>query len=612
MFSRIRWRSLRCVTPPASPSSPVQDDIVNIYDSSDKELPALCVCCKQKIYGVKCFINDGSDRVVHFGCLGILQTVHKDEEFQNAVHNELRSLQRHVKSQARRLHEERWQIARTRSVRRVAPTRPPDGSVDSVSVAQLPPLPCLPPSTKEAISPCSYLSKLWSGPKKVYGYFSSCWPGDGSCLPFLKMALSRRAQFFWQWVVRRTSYLHSPDVAKIERKIPRRIPQSKTGVTRLSRTMTRGAALSRISAARRRATLKPWATIRLERKKWLLSKQPLHRRILNYLTALCKKGTVQLRVVVEKAGILQCHRGNTNIHSPLRSQLFCRALTVGACAVFLQCGKILALPTWLAMVSAYGLAAIVPMQLPPAHSENCRVATTIAASALAATHGSFVFAGLASVLLWLCPAWALWWPHKSDAPIKQQEDKHAITSVLNRTLAFMDDHEDMLPYDKYTKPTPEQKEEISLRTQFNWQTRSNKSKNFTKEQSQLYQEILRRRTSQADLQTIEEARRFRALHNGRLPMRTRDDKIQSSLAWRLSKLQNKKNKSAILQNRLEELLETSHKTPTKSAARGAKQRDRKRAASSLLAQLREDHVDWCQLHFPLEPIEARREPKLHE
>ena len=193
MFTHIRWRSLRCVTPPASLSPPVQDDIVNIYDSSDKDLPALCVCCKQTIYGVKCFINDGSDRVVHFGCLGVLQTVHKDEQFQNALHNDLRSLQRHVKSQARRIHEERWQTTRTRSVRRVATTRPPDSSVDSVSVAQLPPLPCLPPSTKEAISPCSYLSKLWSGPKKVYGYFSSCWPGYGSCLPFLKMALSRRA-----------------------------------------------------------------------------------------------------------------------------------------------------------------------------------------------------------------------------------------------------------------------------------------------------------------------------------------------------------------------------------------------------------------------------------
>ena len=82
------------------------------------------------------------------------------------------------------------------------------------------------------------------------------------------------------------------------------------------------------------------------------------------------------------------HREDEAHRSPKHKQILSRALTVAACMAFLKCGKLLAIPTWLAMPAAYGLAALVPMKLPAAHGDTCRVATTMAASTIAAMHVS--------------------------------------------------------------------------------------------------------------------------------------------------------------------------------------------------------------------------------
>ena len=92
-------------------------------------------------------------------------------------------------------------------------------------------------------------------------------------------------------------------------------------------------------------------------------------------------------------------------------------------------------------------------------------------------------------------------------------------------------------------------------------------------------------------------------------MHARADKEQLALAKRLDRLRKKESKSPMLQKRLDELTAKAHQTPTKAAARGAKQRDRKRAASSLLSRLRKEHEDWCDIHFPSQP-QSRRPPEL--
>ena len=64
---------------------------------------------------------------------------------------------------------------------------------------------------------------------------------------------------------------------------------------------------------------------------------------------------------------------------PVTQQLISRAITVAAYAFGLARGHMLAQPTWLRIICAYGVAALVPTLLPNAHGDNCRVFTTIAA-----------------------------------------------------------------------------------------------------------------------------------------------------------------------------------------------------------------------------------------
>ena len=117
-------------------------------------------------------------------------------------------------------------------------------------------------------------------------------------------------------------------------------------------------------------------------------------------------------------------------------------------ALSLKCGYLLWLPTWLRIIFAYNLAALVPTLLPNAHGDKCRILTTISAGALAATLASPIAAVGVTFVLCLCPTRMLWWP--SD------EDKNMVTTILQEMLKWMDANDDMLPQYRI-RSTPQQR-----------------------------------------------------------------------------------------------------------------------------------------------------------
>ena len=171
-----------------------------------------------------------------------------------------------------------------------------------------------------------------------------------------------------------------------------------------------------------------------------------------------------------------------------------------------------ALPTWLRVVSAYSVAAIVPILMPTAHGNDCRVATMMAATCLAGTRVSLASAISVSIILWLCPVRALWWPTSDDTDY--------ITVCLTEVLKFMDAHDDVLP----KKEAPAQKERKNLRIKYK-RTKTSCC-DFTKEQHALQQEIEKRSTHQNDLDVIAQVAKWATQHNGKLPVQARDDNVQ--------------------------------------------------------------------------------------
>ena len=136
---------------------------------------------------------------------------------------------------------------------------------------------------------------------------------------------------------------------------------------------------------------------------------------------------------------------------------------MAVCAFGLQCGKTLALPTWLTVASAYSVAAIVSMQLPAAHGDNCRVATTITATTLAAAQVSIASAGLGSIVLWLCPPWALWWT--KDTKTDNITPAFKVTSMLRDVLRWMDANDNVLPA-RHRQAIAAQNEEDARRNKY--------------------------------------------------------------------------------------------------------------------------------------------------
>ena len=180
----------------------------------------------------------------------------------------------------------------------------------------------------------------------------------------------------------------------------------------------------------------------------------------------------------------------------------------------------LALPTWLRIISAYSVAALVPTLLPNAHGDNCRVFTTISASALAATLASPATAVGVSFVLGLCPTRMLWWP--SD------EETDTVTSLLREVLKWMDANDDVLPA-KHPRPTPQQEEENGLRLKYkNYKQRTI---NLTDAQRALQEEINRRATNP------------KRLHAGQrrttISCRSRQMKTMTNIRWPINFVSSK-------------------------------------------------------------------------
>ena len=276
-----------------------------------------------------------------------------------------------------------------------------------------------------------------------------CWPSRQFSLQWFTKLLLRFSHTPMQWIARRIPFLRWPSNFTFEEAPPRRPSRAKQISIRTSRRMTRGASLSRVSISKRGVRQSSWAAVRIKRRDWLASKELWHRRACRYVGASCRKGVTQLKAIVQAmrqsvVDFHQCLHRNAQTEkrrdrrarekkksiahqaSPVSQQLISRAITVATYALSLGCGHMLSLPTWLRIICAYSVAALVPTLLPNAHGDNCRVFTTISASALAATLASPAAAVGVSFVLCLCPTRMLWWP--SD------EETDTVTSLLREVL----------------------------------------------------------------------------------------------------------------------------------------------------------------------------------
>ena len=88
--------------------------------------------------------------------------------------------------------------------------------------------------------------------------------------------------------------------------------------------------------------------------------------------------------------------------------------------------------------------------------------------------------------------------------------------VLLDILKWMDAHDDVLP-----NKNSAQKDETSLRKKY--QNCLQRSTALPEEQRTLQQEIDRRKTDRKDLDTLKDVAEWSKRHNGRLPIRQKDD-----------------------------------------------------------------------------------------
>ena len=282
------------------------------------------------------------------------------------------------------------------------------------------------PQRKKSLSVWSLATAFCSATQRLFANFVPCWPIRQFSLQWFTKLLLRFSHTSMQWIVRRIPFLPWPSKLKFEEAPPRRPSRTKQISIRTSRRMTRGAALSRVSISKRGVSLSSWAAVRIKRRDWLASKELWHRRACRYVGASCRKGVTQLKAIAQAirqsvVDLHQCLHKNAQTEkrrdrrarekkksiahqaSPVTQQLISRAITVAAYTLSLECGRMLALPTWLRIICAYSVAALVPTLLPNAHGDNCRVFTTISASALAATLASPAAAVGVTFVLCLCP-----------------------------------------------------------------------------------------------------------------------------------------------------------------------------------------------------------------
>ena len=184
----------------------------------------------------------------------------------------------------------------------------------------------------------------------------------------------------------------------------------------------------------------------------------------------------------------------------------------------------------------------------------------------------------------------------------------SITALLQEVLNFMQQNGYCLPK-IHTNPMPEQQAETALRRKYDQSTK--RSAAFNEEQHLLLKEINFRRTNAQDMQSLDELKKWAASHGGGLPAQARNDATQRSLAMKLKRLEGKASKEPMLGAQLAELKSNVHNSPTKPAARGAKQKAKCRAADDLFQRLREEHEEWCGLHFPSQE-RSKRQPEPQE
>ena len=99
-------------------------------------------------------------------------------------------------------------------------------------------------------------------------------------------------------------------------------------------------------------------------------------------------------------------------------------------------------------------------------------------------------------------------------------------------------HDDVLPI--RSKYGGSSQEEDALRQAYD---KLDSSRNFTKAQRQLQQDIDQRKTGRRDLDAIRDVASWSARHDGRLPLQSRNDQEQNALFFKLQRLQQKSTDS---------------------------------------------------------------------
>ena len=66
---------------------------------------------------------------------------------------------------------------------------------------------------------------------------------------------------------------------------------------RISRRMTTGAGLSRVSLSARGGKPSSWVSVCINRRDWLATKEPWYRRACRHVSASCRKGMTQLKAI---------------------------------------------------------------------------------------------------------------------------------------------------------------------------------------------------------------------------------------------------------------------------------------------------------------------------
>ena len=279
------------------------------------------------------------------------------------------------------------------------------------------------------------------------------------------------------------------------------------------------------------------------------------------------------------------------LFSALTRQVCSRAVTVAVFASGLIVGKNFAWPAWMLTLLVYIVSAMLSRQLPHAHGDNCRPATTLAVAMCTASHISPTAGVISAALIWLSPAWALWWPKDSQEPFQEQEhdvsEQEAIEKVFTEIIAWMESHDNQLPKEHRVLKTDSHREEADLRMRYRkYTTRKQLLISQSKKLTELHAKIVDAADSHdTHLKLLTNIEQWSANNSGKLPQHCRNDPDQCVLARKLQRLLELKEKKPIVAQRLDALLQRSHITPTKPQARGGKKSWRHHRFQTSLQQL---------------------------